>query len=212
MNKITKEQENFLNECTDGIWRLNAETGLVDVDGHFNCSRMGLSDFMGIEFGNISGSFNCSNNKLVSLKVAPKKVGKSFYCYNNQLVSLEGGPQEVGVAFYCYNNKLVSLEGAPQEVGGDFYCYNNQLVSLEGAPQEVGGDFNCYNNKLASLEGAPKKVGWGLICDAITLRGCPIDLLDKIYFYRYDKSFILKDLLNRVVNGLAPEIYLKKML
>ena len=149
MKTITKEQEIFLNKCTNGNWELNTESGLVDIDGDFNCYNKGLSDFLGIEFGNISGSFDCSHNK------------------------------------------LVSLEGAPQEVGVDFYCHNNQLVSLEGAPQ---------------------KVGFRLTCDAITLRGCPIDLLDKIYFYQDNKSFILKDLLNRVGNGLAPKIYLKKML
>ena len=147
MESITKEQKDFLDECARGSWSLNSETGLVDITGNFSCSRRGLSDFLGIEFGTVKGAF---------------------------------------------------------------YCSNNNLVSLEGAPQKVGKSFHCYNNKLVSLEGAPQKVGWGLICDAITLRGCPIDLLDKIYFYRDDKSFILKDLLNRVVNGLAPEIYLKK--
>ena len=149
MKNITKEQKEFLNKCTNGNWELNLGTGLVDIDGSFDCSRMGLSDFMGIEFGNINGIFRCPFNRLVSLKGAPKKV----------------------------------------------YGY-----------------LNCSHNKLISLEGAPQKVGWGLICDAITLRGCPIDLLDKVYFYRDDKSFILKDLLNRVGNGLAPEIYLKKMI
>ena len=189
MKSITKEQEYFLYRFTRGTWELNQETKLVDIDVAFNCSDQNLPDFLGIEFGKIKNDFNCSHNKLVSLEGAPKKVGYSFYCHNNQLVSLEGAPQEVGLSFDCSDNQLVSLEGGPQEVVGAFYCYNNNLVSLEGAPQ---------------------KVGWDFVCDPLPLRGCPIDLLDKIYFYRDDKSFILKDLLNRVVNGLAPEIYLKK--
>jgi hypothetical protein len=99
MKNITKEQKEFLDECTWGTWKLNPKNGLVDVDSNFNCSRMGLSDFMGIEFGNISSSFDCSNNKLVSLEGAPQKVGRIFSCSNNQLTSLEGGPKEVGGFF-----------------------------------------------------------------------------------------------------------------
>src|SRR5574343_223548 len=105
MKNITKEQEDFLNRCTNGTWKLNTETGLVDVDGTFNCSGQNLPDFLGIEFGKIKNDFNCSHNKLVSLEGAPQEVGYSFYCSNNKLVSLEGAPQEVGGGFYCYNNK-----------------------------------------------------------------------------------------------------------
>jgi len=170
MKGITKEQEAFLNGCTSGFWEVNRASGLVDIDGSFDCSRMGLSDFMGIEFGNINGIFRCPFNRLVSLKGAPKKV----YGYLN-----------------CSHNKLISLEGAPQEV--DY--------------------FDCSHNKLISLEGAPQKVGWGLICDAITLRGCPIDLLDKIYFYNNKKYFRLKDyIITKIAKELDPEIYFKKMI
>ena len=148
--ELNKEQIEFLNEYTNGVWTLNEKTGLVDIEGHFNCSGKGLSDFKGVRFGVVTGSFDCHNNKLTSLVGAPQEVGKDFYCDNNKLTSLVGAPQEVGEDFYCYNNKLTSLEGAPQEVEGDFDCGDNQLTSLEGAPQEVEGDFDCHNNPISS--------------------------------------------------------------
>jgi hypothetical protein len=128
---LTKKQEQFLNKFTKGTWSMNSQTGLVDVDGDFDCDDQGLSDFKGVRFGKVSGDFGCEENRLTSL---------------------EGAPQEVGRAFCCTNNQLTTLVGAPREVGEDFYCYNNQLTTLEGAPQEVGGDFSCDAFTLESGE------------------------------------------------------------
>ena len=128
---LTPEQEKWLDKCTDGTWSYNSSTGLVNVDGDFDCDDQGLSDFKGVRFGKVSGDFGCEENRLTSL---------------------EGAPQEVGRAFYCTNNQLTTLVGAPREVGEDFYCYNNQLTTLEGAPQEVGGDFSCDAFTLESGE------------------------------------------------------------
>ena len=107
-----------------------------------------------INFGKITGDFNCYGLGLKSLKGAPTEVGGSFDCHWNKLVSLEGVPKKVDSSFDCSNNQLTSLRGAPQKVSGWFDCYNNKLTSLKGAPQEVGGDFDCYNNpNLHSLDG-----------------------------------------------------------
>ena len=168
---LTQEQEAFLNKHTKGSWKYNSSTGLVDVKGDFDVSRQDLVNMNGIKFGKVSGKFDCSYNKLTSLKGAPQEVGGGFYCYSNDLTSLEGAPQEVGWGFDCSYNKLTSLKGAPQKVGWDFYCYQNKLTSLEGAPQEVGGHFSCFGNNLTSLEGAPQKVGKGFDCDSFKLSG-----------------------------------------
>ena len=137
------------------------------VTGDFNCSDLGLKSLKGAP-QEVGKSFWCFRNKLTSLKGAPKEVGWNFNCSDNQLTSLEGAPQTVGRDFYCSDNQLTSLEGAPKKVGGGFYCYNNQLISLKGAPREVGGivggSFSCSNNKLISLEGAPQKVGGDFYC------------------------------------------------
>ena len=133
------------------------------VTGDFNCSDLGLKSLKGAP-QEVGKSFWCFRNKLTSLEGAPKEVGGFFNCSDNQLTSLEGAPKKVGGEFNCSYNQLTSLEGAPKKVGGGFYCYNNQLISLKGAPQTVGGDFSCYKNQLTSLEGAPQKVGGNFYC------------------------------------------------
>ena len=166
---LTQEQEEFLNEYTKGSWTYDTSTGLVDVDGDFDCRYQGLRDFKGVRFGEVGGDFLCSYNKLTSLKGAPQEVGGSLYCRNNQLTTLEGAPQEVGGNFNCGINQLTSLAGAPRKVEGYFDCRSNQLTTLEGAPQEVGRDFSCDANQLTTLEGAPQKVGGLFDCDAFSL-------------------------------------------
>jgi hypothetical protein len=173
---LTTEQIEFLDKYAPEKWSLNSETGLVDIDGNFDCSDRSLIDFAGVRFGKVTGYFECSYNQLRSLEGAPQSVGGSFLCNNNKLGSLEGAPQSVGGDFLCRSNWLKSLEGAPQSVGGGFYCSNNGLKSLEGAPQSVGGDFWCYNNDLKSLEGAPQSVGGGFYCSdngLSSLEGAP---------------------------------------
>ena len=119
---LTPEQKNFLDKYTKGgSWSLNPSTGLVDVDGDFDCSREGLNDLLGIRFG---------------------RAFWNFYCNGNNLTSLEGAPQTVGGDFYCSDNSLQTLEGAPQTVGGEFSCYNNRLTSLAGAPKTIRGEFS----------------------------------------------------------------------
>lgn len=174
---LNDEQKEFLDECTEGSWEFDPETGLVNIEGDFWCDYQDLTDFKGIRFGTVSGEFNCSDNTLTSLEGAPQRVGGDFYCVNNQLTSLEGAPKKVGGSFACHANLLTSLEHAPQRVGGSFYCSGTRLTSLDGAPQEVGGSFDCSRNQLTSLDGAPQQVGGSFYCtynpDLQSLAGLP---------------------------------------
>ena len=174
--ELTQEQRDWLDKCTRGSWKLNAETGLVDVRGDFKFGGKGLDSFNGVRFGTVSGTFYCNNNSLTSLEGAPQSVGEYFYCSNNSLTSLKGAPQRVSGGFYCSYNSLTSLEGAPQSVGDSFSCHNNSLTSLEGGPQSVGGYFDCSFNSLTSLEGAPQSVGGTFNCcrsSLTSLEGAP---------------------------------------
>ena len=146
---LTQDQKDFLNKYTKGgSWSLNPSTGLVDVDGDFDCSREGLNDLLGIRFGRAFWNFYCNGNNLTSLEGAPQTVGGDFYCSDNSLQTLEGAPQTVGGNFSCVGNKLTSLEGAPETVGGEFSCYNNRLTSLAGAPETVKGEFSSDGLKI----------------------------------------------------------------
>jgi hypothetical protein len=177
---LTREQIEWLDKCTDGTWSLNPETGLVDVDGDFNCSEQKLKNFKGVRFGVVTGSFLCRDNSLTTLEGAPKKVGEDFGCSDNSLTSLKGAPQKVGGDFNCSYNSLTSLEGAPQKVGGGFFCNYNSLTSLEGAPQKVGWNFSCSSNSLTSLEGAPQEVGETFNCN-YSYNSVSEPTLDKIW-------------------------------
>ena len=161
---LTPEQIEWLDECAAGRWKLNRQTGIVDINGNFDCSGQGLTDLKGVRFGKVSGSFDCDDNELTSLLGAPQTVGGYFLCRDNQLTSLVGAPQTVNGDFWCGANQLTSLVGAPQTINGDFSCRDNQLTSLEGAPQSVGKSFDCSNNQLTSLEGAPQSVGKSFDC------------------------------------------------
>ena len=161
---LTPELKGFLNQSTEGTWSVNPTTGLVDVQGDFDCSGKGLKSLSGISFGHVSGNFYCSYNQLTSLEGAPQTVDGNFYCSQNRLTSLAGAPQTVCGNFHCDSNQLTSLEGAPQTVNGYFSCQRNQLTSLEGVPRTVGGRFDCEDNQLTSLAGAPRKVGGNFKC------------------------------------------------
>ena len=164
--ELSKEQIKWLNKCTSfKSWTINPQTGLVDVEGSFDCSSQRLIDFKGVGFGVVSGNFYCYDNELPSLKGAPQEVKVNFDCYDNKLTSLKGAPQEVGGDFRCSRNELTSLKDAPKKVGGNFDCTYNNLTSLKHAPKKVGKGFRCDRNALTSLEGAPKKVVLSFDCD-----------------------------------------------
>ena len=179
--EVYKEKE--INRLKSKL-KLNSQTNRYDYDG--DLSKNDLSNFIAenkegftINFGKVTGSFDCPNLELTSLKGAPKEVGGDFNCSYNQLTSLKGAPQTVGKDFWCFSNQLTSLEGAPQKVGRDFDCYSNKLTSLKGAPQKVGRDFYCYNNNLRSLEGAPQEVGRDFDCSwnkLTSLEGAPNEI------------------------------------
>ena len=162
--------KNFVSEDKDGF-----TVNFGNISGDFDCYELGLTSLKGAP-ETVGGTFYCSRNKLTSLEGAPQKVGGEFNCQWNQLTSLEGAPKTVGGDFYCSGLGLTSLKGAPQEVGGNFWCYNNQLTSLKGAPKTVRGSFLCYSNKLTSLEGAPQKIGGNFKCyenHLTSLEGAP---------------------------------------
>ena len=183
MRELTKEQIEWLNKCQgsvySGKWKFNEETGLVDVDGDFStpnsyisCKALGpqgglqsrgITDFMGIKFGTVTGNFDCSYNKLENLDGAPMYVGGDFNCTFNNLKSLEGAPRRVMGDFNCSYNKLPNLEGSPMYVGGDFNCtdlYDQYyLESLQGAEEcIINGNFESHYNKLEDIKGAPRLI------------------------------------------------------
>ena len=173
--ELTPEQVEWLDQCTKGTWQLNPQTGLVDVNGDFNCGEQELSDFKGVRFGVVRGY---------------------FHCHTNQLTTLEGAPREVGEGFWCSHNQLTTLEGAPQKVGGHFDCGDNQLTTLEGAPQKVGGNFFCRNNPVSkeTLQSIFRimKTGKGYL-ESVEYLWTEIPLEDQALLYRPEFEWVGAD-------------------
>ena len=162
MEAIDKERKNYKKKEINklkSIFTFNPHTNRYDYDGDLD--RNILKNFLSedkdgfiINFGKVTGNFDCSIIGLKSLKGAPQEVSGSFDCSWNYLISLEGAPHTVGGDFNCSINQLTSLEGAPTEIDEDFWCSYNQLTSLKGAPQTIGRDFYCEGNpNLHSLDG-----------------------------------------------------------
>ena len=104
------------------------------MKGTFNCQFQDLTDFKGIEFGDVTEDFRCSHNKLTSLTGSPEYVGEVFWCEDNRLTSLEGGPKLVGDKYSAHANEIVSLEGLPKRRVGIGY----QSVNLRNNPVSAG--------------------------------------------------------------------------
>jgi len=77
--------------------------GSIDYDGNVDLDYKELEK-LPFNFRNVSGYFDCTRNKLKTLRGAPKEVGRSFNCSHNNLKSLNGAPEKVGGDFVCFNN------------------------------------------------------------------------------------------------------------
>ena len=147
------------------IGLIEKKYGLKYNNGVFNCDTTFIvprdlvtNGTLIIKFGHIKVDFDCTNNKLTSLKGAPRSVSRHFDCSENKLTTLQGAPNSVGGSFWCNNNKLITLQGASSSVGNRFDCSHNNLTTLQGAPSSTGDDFNCEHNSKKFTEQDVKSV------------------------------------------------------
>ena len=111
----------------------------VDVAGDVKLSGRLTNLFkLPINFNNVEGDFDISENELVSLEGSPKKVGGSFLAHKNELNSLKGGPKEIKGSFIILHNNITSLLNSPTMVKGDYICSHNPLRTLEGLGTVLG--------------------------------------------------------------------------
>jgi hypothetical protein len=118
-----EEIEEFLrwNSVENNTTRFD---GIVDVDGGVD-----LRDFNGsaipVQFGNVTGNFECPRLSLTSLKGCPQLVEGNFVCYSSSITSLEYAPQFVGGYFNCYLTKITSFHDIHKQINhisNEFYC------------------------------------------------------------------------------------------
>jgi len=127
---LTDDQKDFLDNCAGTRWKVNPDTGLIDVRGDFDCSDINLDDLKGLRFGNVSGDFFCENNHLKTLDGSPRKIGGSFWFQRNPLISLEGAPLEVERHFIFYNYfTKYNLNAFLEEIKKDRPGYTELLLT-----------------------------------------------------------------------------------
>ena len=118
--------------------------GSIDVNGDVDLYNMKLK-YIPFNFGNVTGYFSCSSNKLTSLKGCPKEVGGHFSCTSNKLTNLIGGPVYVYGDYFCNINQLETLEGCAGDIKGRLFCVANRLTELD-CSSVIEGDIICRFN------------------------------------------------------------------
>jgi len=99
----------------------------VDVDGPVRLAHNNLVEIP-VQFGVVSGYFNCMRNQLISLKGCPKIVIGDFNCCYNQLTSLVDCPERVLGDFICSINPIQDLQNFNTHISGKLIHYvpNNE--------------------------------------------------------------------------------------
>jgi hypothetical protein len=124
--------------------------GSIDVDSDVDLVTEKLTK-LPLKFRNVTGYFDCFENRLTTLKGCPISVGDFFNCGSNKLASLEGCPKSVGDNFDCSDNNLTSLEGCPELLLGDFDCQYNKITTFEYLPFSIDGYFHCDINPIFEI-------------------------------------------------------------
>ena len=135
------------------------EDGTVDVDGDVNLFNLitdsdgKLNGRMPINFGKVTGYFDCGLNKLTTLEGSPKWVGKYFLCNMNMLKTLEGGPIVMIGGCNCESNNIINFKGFPDDFDGDLSINGNPVYKLlEKIPYEKWNKFIYWCNELNVID------------------------------------------------------------
>ena len=171
------------------------EDSTIDVDGNVYLRNKGLTKIP-LKFGKVSGYFDCSFNKLISLSGAPLSVGGYFSCSSNQLKSLSGAPLSVGGNFSCSYNQLKSLDGISEKISGAIYCTNNQLRDVKGVKDGWLGEFDVRGNPVYEIFKLFPKDKWDEV----------IEILNEYEVIRDNGNLVILQRLEQVFLELGLEV------
>ena len=138
MKKITKE----LNELGISNYTIRKD-GVVDVAGDVRISELYLTEIP-IQFGYVTGIFDCSNNKLKTSNGFPLRCSV-LSCGNNLLDNLVHCPKVVK-EIYCASNRITTLKHCKicKESIQLIYCHNNCLSGKLGIESHFGEHVQVY--------------------------------------------------------------------
>ena len=138
------EKIKTINKAKAAKYFLDSDDEGIIVIGDVDISHLGL-DALPVKFSIVTGTFDCSNNFLITLQNCPRIIVENFYCNNNRLTNLEVRPLRVGSRFNCDHNE-----------------FNNQALAnrLENSVENKEFDWESIhwdievtaNDKLKSLD------------------------------------------------------------
>lgn len=141
--------------------------GSLNIEGNIDGSSS-LKE-LPYKFEMISGSFNCSLNKLESLKNFPDTIGGSLNCSYNELKSLDSCSEIFG-SFNCSNNKLETLRGCPKHIKGNFqFSDNYNLYNFKYFPEKIDGCILYYGTPIGQILGIMDKYKQAQIEDMLKI-------------------------------------------
>ena len=117
INKVLKEA--YFKVLTEEV--INKDEISKKLD-EFNIKNYTINKDSSID---VNGNVDLCDKNLTEIPFNFNKVNSNFNCSWNKLKTLKGSPKEVNNNFICANNKLVSLEGILKKIGGDFNCWQN---------------------------------------------------------------------------------------
>lgn len=85
-DSLTEDQIRILALSTDATIHIRKD-GKINVNGIFDCSRLGLTDLCGLRFGKVKGRFICSNNSIKNLEGFPIEGNPQVHFGKNQGIS-----------------------------------------------------------------------------------------------------------------------------
>ena len=107
----------------------------VNVVGDVNLDSLKLT-VLPFKFGRISGTFNCSFNKLLNTTNFPEYVGDEFYCYSSNIEDFKTMPKTVVGNINLGGNRIKSLKGWITKCDGVVLnLSSNKLINLKFYPE-----------------------------------------------------------------------------
>jgi len=124
---------------TRGVLNYEINRNNVNVLGNVDIHAE-LLTIIPVQFGFVSGWFDCSDNDLTNLKGCPHTVGYDFDCSNNRLETLSGGPKKVGSNYCAKGNDLINLDGIAKSIGHYISFDDSIITKYELDPTKSNND------------------------------------------------------------------------
>lgn len=134
---------------------------------------------------------------MMSLNLNFNKINGNFIFFDNRLISLKGAPKYVDGNFDCSLNHLISLVGSPLYLRGNCkICHNNIATLIDATPRVDGSLLMSYCDHLTSTYSCQEDLSPGEItyhkswCDTLT-SVLIFNLQHLILILKYQRHFFI---------------------